>query len=167
MLTIALDSITLPLQTLLIMSTSRTFEELEGQEKDLLLKAPAIVSLLAASLDHNITKAEIDDAIELAHLRTFTSSKLLQPYYQAVEKNFKSTLTALMSRYLPMNAYSEEYFQEQINQINQLLGTIDPIFARALKESLNSYARHVNNSDKNFVEYFLVPINTPGILDGE
>ncbi|MEO6904068.1 MAG: hypothetical protein ABI315_13115 [Bacteroidia bacterium] len=61
---------------------------LSKQDRELLLKVPALVSVLAASRDYEISKSEKADAIKMGHLNIFTADPLLLNYYNEVETNF-------------------------------------------------------------------------------
>ena len=147
------------------MKPSKTFEKLTKEQKALLLKAPALVSILAAGTDHKMDNREKADAIEMSHLRTFTSDPLLRPYYREVEKVFKSELEKLIGLHIPLNEFSKIAIKDEIEEINKLLGKMDREFAKTLKKSLNSYAKHVHDSDRNVIEYFILPLNISGLND--
>lgn len=141
------------------------FESLNEEERALLLKAPALVSILASSTDQEMDETEKADAIKLSHLRTFTADPMLRPYYQEVEKAFKAQLVELLQLHNPLNEYSRKAIEREIKNVNKLLGRLDKKFAEKLGKSLNSYAEHVNKSKRNFMEYFVLPLNIPGITD--
>ena len=62
--------------------------KLSATDRELLLKAPVLVSVFAASRDNELSKKGKADAIKLAHLKTFTAFPLLQDYYAEVEKTW-------------------------------------------------------------------------------
>ena len=147
------------------MKASINFEKLTKEQKALLLKAPALVSILAAGTDHIMDEREKADAIDMSHLRTFTSDPLIQPYYREVEKVFKPQLEQLIRLHIPLNEFSKIAIKDEIDEINKLLGKMDREFAKALKKSLNSYAKHVHNADRNVIEYFVLPLDITGLND--
>ena len=67
----------------------KQFENLAMEEQELLLKAPVLVSVLASCSFNNVNEIQKADAIKLAHLKTFTATPLLLPYYEVVEKDFE------------------------------------------------------------------------------
>ena len=71
-------------------------KKLSAYEKELLLKAPVLLSILASSTDHKVDRKEKKEAIELSHLRTFTSPPMLQDFYKEVELGFKTNLEELL-----------------------------------------------------------------------
>ena len=81
----------------------KQFENLTNEERNLLYKAPVLVSVLASCSFNEINKAQKTDAIKLAHLRTFTASPSLISYYAAVEKTFKDEFEAAIKKYFPFD----------------------------------------------------------------
>jgi len=140
-------------------------KKLSDKDRALLLNAPVLVSLLAASTDGIIDKKEKADAIELSHLRTFTAPPLLQPYYKEVEKIFKPELENLIEQYAPLNEVQQKVLHKEIEKAYDVLGRLDKNFRKQLTESLKSYAKHVGNIHRNFLEYFVFPIPITGITD--
>lgn len=140
-------------------------KKLSQDDLYLLLKAPAIVSFMAAATEGKMDEKEKADAIELSHLRTYTSEEMLQPYYKEVEKNFKAELNELIRNYSLMDEEKKRELQDKMEKINAIINKLDPAFALSLKESLNTYAKHVANIHRTFLEYFVFPMNIPGVTD--
>ncbi|MCB9447144.1 MAG: hypothetical protein H6585_02225 [Flavobacteriales bacterium] len=147
------------------MEQPNAFLELGQAEKEILLKAPALVSILAIGAGQKLEKAQENDAVQLTHLRTFTSDPILQPYYAEVEKVFPVQLKELQKQHIPLNNFSRNALKMQIAEVNQLLDHIDREFAVHLRKSLNTFSEHVQKADRNVVEYFVLPANVPDILD--
>ena len=143
----------------------QSFEKLEKEEVELLLKAPVLVSVLAASGDHEISNLEKANAIKLAHLKTFTAEPILQPYYNEVEKNFKTNFDAIVNKYSPFDDAKREALKKEMVTLNTAISKLDNEYARALHSSLSSYATHVKKADKVFLENFLFPIPIHGLTD--
>ncbi|MFD1094142.1 hypothetical protein [Salegentibacter chungangensis] len=139
--------------------------KLSDKDRALLLKAPALVSLLAASTDGKIDKKEKADAIELSHMRTFTAPPSLQPYYKEVEKNFKSDLKELIQKYSPLDEPQQEALSKETQQAYDVLKQLNEGYRIDLSESLKSYARHVGNVHKNFLQFFVFPLKIDGLTD--
>ncbi|GAA0195686.1 hypothetical protein GCM10009122_59930 [Fulvivirga kasyanovii] len=139
--------------------------KLSEEDRELLLKAPALFSLLAASTDGPITKSEKAEAIELSHLRTFTAPPTLQPYYREVEKVFQRDLERLIDKYSPITEEQQEALQEEAESVYAILDKLDENFKLDMVISLKSYARHVGRVHTNFLEYFVFPLSIWGITE--
>jgi hypothetical protein len=143
----------------------KEFEHLKASERELLYRAPALVSLLAASLDGEVSEKERTEAVKLAHLRTFTSEPVLHPYYEEVEKVFESQFDQ-MHRDLPTKVDEREHIiQEELKKLNPILQKLDNHLSRALRISLRTYAKHVSKAQRNALQYFILPFDFDGITD--
>ncbi|MDN3668210.1 hypothetical protein QWY93_02555 [Echinicola jeungdonensis] len=143
----------------------KEFEKLSQQDRELLLKAPVLVSLLAASTDGAFDEEEKADAIELAHFRTFTAIPELQPFYREVEKIIKSQWEQLTQQYSPLDEMNHQALGQEVEEVNKVILKLDEDYARWLTKSLKSYAKHVSEIHRNFFEFFVFPPNVPGITD--
>ena len=141
------------------------FKKLSDKDRSLLLKAPVLVSLLAASTDGIIDNKEKAAALELSHLRTFTAPPLLRPYYREVEKIFKPELEKLIQEYSPIDELQQNVLRKEVEKVYVVLEQLDEKLREEIKESLKSYAKHVGDIHRNFLEYFVFPMNIPGITD--
>lgn len=142
----------------------KNFKNLNNDEVELLLKAPALFSVFAASNDHEISNAQKSDAIKLAHLKSFTSDDLtLISYYSEVEKKFKTYFESIVKIYTPFDDEKREELEIEIEKVNFVISKLDTDFANALHRSLCNYAEHVKKSDKSILENFIFPIPINGI----
>jgi hypothetical protein len=136
----------------------KEFEILTTEERALLLKAPVIVSVLALSSFKEISKAQKDEAVKLAHMKTFTELGLLVPYYAEVDKHFKKDLDDYIERFSPFNAENCTVIKEQMNRVNMILDKLDPLYAGLMRKSLAGYARHINNAAHSVFQDLIFPI---------
>src|SRR6185436_17529181 len=73
----------------------KSFDDLNHAEKDLLLKFPVYVSMLAADKNDHLDKIEKKTAIQFCHIKTFTCDPLLSKFYHEAEKNFETNINEL------------------------------------------------------------------------
>lgn len=125
---------------------------LNKDERIELLHAPIYVALLGALEDGKITKREEEDAISLAHYRTFTSALILHEFSRRVDKHFKENFY-VQKEALPKDVdEARKYLNEKLDNIDVILKKTDNRFSASLKKDLHSFARHVANSDRSWVE---------------
>ncbi len=110
----------------------KEFRKLTIEERELLLKAPELVSALAASWSHEISSAQKADAIKMAHLKTFTANPLLISYYGEVEKNFKKYFDETVKGFAPFTDLKRESLKEEINELNKVIFKLNKEFAIVL-----------------------------------
>src|SRR6478736_2146926 len=93
---------------------------LSKDEIALLLKAPAIISFLAAIGT---------GAIKIAHLKTFTSCRLLTSYYKEAERVFERNYEMITHQYIPFDEVSRTGIQIETDSVNNIIEKLDPEFA--------------------------------------
>jgi hypothetical protein len=141
----------------------KQFEKLTQDEQDLLLRAPVLVSVLAACSYNYVNKSQKADAIKLAHFKTFTAAPVLLPYYIEVDKTFRERFDATVEKYFPFDDEKRDALKKEITHVNQVLAKLDKDYAAILHKSLEKYARHVNKAAHSVFEDFLFPIPIPGL----
>lgn len=146
---------------------STEIEKLDEIDRNILLRAPAVVALLAAvSDDGEVSDSEKAESVKLAHLRTYTSKPILHNYYKEVDKVFEAHFDDIMSQ-LPEDWKEKERFLEnRLLNLDPVLLKLDKVYAEELITSLKSFAKHVFKSNSNFLQNFLLPIFTVKMNDG-
>ena len=141
-------------------------KNLTMEERDILFKAPILVSVLTASWDHEISSHEKKEIIELEHIKTFSANPLLISYYKEVEKDLKKHYDETIKKYSPFDNTKREELKKEINKLNTVIAKLDVNFAKALHKSLATYAENVRNAFKsNLLLNFIFPIPIPGLTD--
>ena len=141
----------------------RQFENLLDDEKELLFKAPALISVYESSALNEINSTRKADAIKLAHLRTFAATPLLIPFYIEVEKDFKMHFEEIAKKYAPLNEEKRAELKKEIESIEPVLNKLDREYSQTLRSSFNKFARHVKHADQCILEYFVFPLPLPGL----
>lgn len=147
------------------------FKNLNEEETNLILMAPALVTLLIAGAEGNIDQKEIDWGGKIAHFRA-NADTILQNYYREVDNNFIETLTQLMNA-MPQDVKERsDKINKELSKLNNILPRLNSDFAKEFYKSLKSLATQVAKSsggiwgygsispeEKKFLE--LEVINTP------
>ncbi len=143
----------------------KQFEKLTNEERNLLFKAPVLVSVLASSSfnEIKINKSQKADAIKLAHLKTFTAMPLLHSYYAEVEKDFKETFEEAIRKYFPFDENKRNELKEDMNKISLVINKLDKEYAEALGKSFERYAQHVKKAAHSIFQDFIVPMPIEGL----
>lgn len=143
----------------------KEFENLTNEEQALLLKAPALVSVLASCTLNEINPARKAAAIELSHLRTYKAFPELLLYYAEVEKRFQEQFEDAAKKYFPFDVQQRDALKKELDKANHVIGKLDKDFARLLHKSLDKYARHVKHADHSVFEDFVFPFPVPGLTE--
>ena len=141
----------------------KQFEKLTEEEQALLLKAPVLVSVLAACSFNYVNKAQKADAIKLAHFKTFTAAPVLLPYYIEVDKTFREEFDATVQQYFPFDDEKRNQLKKEISRVNNVIARLDKDYAAILHKRLEKYARHVYKAAHSIFEDFIFPIPIPGL----
>ena len=141
------------------------FKKLTNEEREVLYKAPMLVSVLASCSFNEVNKYQKADAIKLAHLKTFTATPLLRPYFAEVEKTFKEQFETSVKKYFPFDDAKRNDLKKEIESVNRIIGKLDKEYARALHKSLDGYARHVRKATHSVFEDLIFPVPIPGLTD--
>jgi hypothetical protein len=143
----------------------KSFDDLKPAEKDLLLKFPVYVSMLAAEKDDHLDKIEKRTAIQFCHIKTFTCDPLLSQFYHEAEKRFETNITELDST-LPVNkSEREEIIINELAKIENILLNLGTDYALVMHRSMRSFKNHVSRAHRNILEYFVFPLPISGITD--
>jgi hypothetical protein len=136
----------------------KQFEILTNEEATLLLKAPVIVSLQALSAYKEITRAQKEEAIKLAHVKTFTEHDILVPYYEAVDAHFKKYFEEYIEKYFPFDTAHCVALKSEMDRVNAVIDKLDRLFGGLLRKSLLGYARHMNNTSHHVLQDIIFPV---------
>jgi hypothetical protein len=121
----------------------KQFEPLTTEEWDLLLRAPALVSVLASCSGNEINGKSKADAVKLAHLRTYKAFPELLSYYTEVEKVFKLEFDAAAEKYYPFDKKQRDALKQELDHVNFVISKLERYYAQLLHKSLEKYATHV------------------------
>ncbi|HEV8514203.1 MAG TPA: hypothetical protein VGQ59_13065 [Cyclobacteriaceae bacterium] len=131
------------------------FNLLSKNEIALLLKAPAIVSFLAAIGTGEINQWRKVETIKLAHLKTFTACSLLVPYYKEAERVFDRNYEMITRKYIPFDTLSRTGLQTEMDAVNRIIEKLDRKLADELRASLMNYTEHVKTVYRNsFINFY-------------
>jgi hypothetical protein len=140
------------------------FKKLTEEDRQLLYKAPALVSVLASCTFNEVNETQKRDAIKLSHLKTFTADPLLIPYYKEVENGFRERFEAIARKYFPFDDQKRAELREEVDKVSEVIAKLDNrFFARILYKSLQRYADHVKRSTHSVFQDFIFPMPIPGL----
>ncbi len=142
---------------------NKQFDKLSPEDRELLYKAPVLVSVLASCSLNEVNEAQKADAIKLSHLKTFTSDPVLRDYYEEVDKQFKNQFEAIAKEYYPFNEDKRNALKNEIERVNLVLGKVGIPLGQVLHKSLEGYANHVKKANHSVFQDFIFPLPIPGL----
>ncbi|MEO6902773.1 MAG: hypothetical protein ABI315_06425 [Bacteroidia bacterium] len=139
------------------------FNNLSQQEKSMLLKFPAWISLLATNSDTEIDKTEMKEALHFTHIKTFSCDPLLTDFYKEAEKVFISNIVEL-DKSLPKGREERKFvISKELKKLEPILDKLGKEFALIMHKSMQSYINHVSKARNNVLESFVIPLYIKGL----
>ena len=107
-------------------------ENLKNEEKELILNAPAYVTILIAGADDDISDAEIKRSLELVKIKTFSEPVSIREIYGEIESDFNTRLNQLILE-LPKT------LEERENQVIDKLSGLNKIWPKMNEKDAHRY----------------------------
>lgn len=121
-------------------------EKLKQEEKELILNAPAYVTLLIAGADHNIEDAEIRKSVQLVHTKSYAENQDIREIYKEIGHDFEDNITRMMMD-LPTNRDErQKMLSAKLGMLNDIFTKLDSRFAKQYYKSLRSFATYIANA---------------------
>lgn len=121
----------------------KIFEKLTKEDLQLLLDAPAFITILIGSADGNLDEDEIWAGSKVAHIKKFTEDRILQAYYTQVAEAFDERILKLIA-VLPKDAETRNTeISEKLSNLNEIYKNLDRNFVEELNKSFRSLASEV------------------------
>lgn len=141
-----------------MITITEQFARLTAEETAMLIKAPVLLSVLAASGDDEVSEHEKAEVIRQQHLKTYTGAPDMNAYYTEVDRQFKRNFDETLEKYTPFNPARREALTAEVSHINDIITRkLDIDAANLLRKSLGDYARHVKFADRKFIGNYLFP----------
>ena len=118
-------------------------EKLNEAEKELVLNAPAYITLLIAGADDDITEAEFRRSLQLVHVKSYSESLDIRDIYQEIEHDFEGQLNQLIDSLPKTLNEREAILTEKLSGLNSIFPKIEERVARKYYASLLSFATFI------------------------
>jgi hypothetical protein len=141
----------------------KLFKNLKENEKSMLLKFPAYISLLAANSDGEFDDVEKKEAIYFTHIKTFSCDSLLSDFYKEVEKVFISNILELDNRLPKGREERGSAIKKELEKLEPILNKLGKEYISIMHKSMQSYTKHVSKAHNNVLESFIIPLYIKGL----
>lgn len=122
------------------------FGNLPKEELQLLLDAPALITILIGSADGHLDQDEIMGGHKTAHIKEATEERILHSYYHLVSESFDERIKFLIAS-LPADAKTRNVeVSSKLAGLNKIYESLDQNFVEELNKSLRSFAHQVARS---------------------
>jgi hypothetical protein len=127
-------------------SMTTEFENLSESEKIALVNAPALVTILIAGADEEISKRELQEAISLTRTKQKNARKELLSYYNMVSPHFEENLNQILQKHPENPEVRSKLVIEELVKLNEILAKMDKRWASQFVESMRDIAKKVAES---------------------
>ena len=128
--------------------------ELSPSEKQALIDAPLLVTILIAGADDNIDKREKSWAGKISNYRTGTAHHTLQDFYGLAAENFDERLDILIDQLPNSGAERLPILSSKLSLLNTVLPKVDARFAKAFYESMLTFAKEIAEASGGILGWF-------------
>lgn len=141
------------------------FKELSEEEIELMLKAPAMVSVLIAGADGKIDNKEKSVAVSYAKLKTYSARKILLDYYNIVQKDFEDHMNNLIKELPDDHNERNKILEENLEKLNPILEKLDKTFAINFYESMKSFAKQTAEASGGILNMLSISVEESKLID--
>jgi len=118
-------------------------EKLNKEEKELVLSAPAYITILIAGADDDITDIEIKRSLELVHIKTYSESIDVRDLYEKIDTNFETRLNDLIHSLPTTLVERETAVIEALSKLNAIFHKMDERISHRYYLSLLNFAAFI------------------------
>lgn len=111
------------------------FDNLNGPETELMLKAPILVCILIAGADGTIDKKEIQEAIAVTRKNKKTIG-ILAGYFKELSEDFEDKLKITIQGYPYESTQRSPIIIEELAELNKIFPKLDKTFAKSFYDTL-------------------------------
>jgi formate dehydrogenase maturation protein FdhE len=140
-------------------------KNLSESEIDLLKKIPAMVTILIAGADEQISKSELKEAINLTKIKQSKARKELLGYYQDIAPDFEKSLNQLLNSYPKEAEVRSKQVIEDIERLNDILKKVDKNWAHQFVDSMKDIAKRVAESAGGVFGYLSIGYEESKLID--
>jgi len=143
----------------------KNLENLKSSEREMLLKFPVYISLLAASNDDSLDETEKKEAIKFCHIKTYSCHPLLYDFYQEAEKVFEKNIEQLDNELPKEKDERDTAIKTELAKLENILLKLGKDYAATMHRGMKSFKDHVSKSHHSILESFIFPIPIKGLTD--
>lgn len=141
------------------------FRNLSESEINLMLNAPALVTLLIAGAEGKIDEKETDWGAKVAHFRAEDKNSIMQNYYKEVDSIFNDSLAAYLSGFPEDVKERTDKINSELAKINDILPKLDKNFAAEFYKGIISLSKQVAKADGGIWGYGSISPEEQKLID--
>lgn len=142
----------------------KEIEVLTAEEREIVMDAVALVTLLVAGADGKIDARETEWASKLTKIRGYKEKVELKPLYREIGETFEDTLNGYLERLPEDLSEMQRLISEKLSKLNTILPKIDSWYAQLYYESLLSFAKHVAEASGGILGFMSIDAKEKEII---
>ncbi len=141
------------------------FEILNEEERELMFKAPILVSILIAGADNKFEKSELKKAVTISQNRKNAAREGLIEFYQMLSEGFEDKLMVTIQNY-PIEAKDRTpLLVEELAGLNAVLPKLEKVFAIEYYESIRDIAKKIASASGGVLGYMAIGFEESKLVD--
>lgn len=138
---------------------------LTDDEKETMMKAPVLISILIAGADNDIDRLEIKKAVNVAYKEQKNARESLVDYYKEVGKDFEDKIMVLSQHYPAKVSDRNDIIIRELEKLNYILPKLDLQFAVEFYTSIRELAKKVAEASGGVLGYLAVGYEENKLID--
>lgn len=134
----------------------KELEALKAEERELVLDAISLVTLLVAGSDGKIDSRETEWATKLTKIRGYKEKAELKPLYREIGETFEERLQFYLDKLPEDETEMYQFLSDKLAKLNDIFPKLDSWYAQMYYESLLSFAKHVAESSGGFLGFMSI-----------
>ena len=127
------------------------FKHLTSEEFDLLVEAPALVTVLVGASDGDLDREERTWSEKMLRARTYTSPKSLNDFYRVAAEGFWAKVHGIQAHYPHEVEERNAAISKRLGDLNPVLAKLDPKIGGHLYKGLLRLAEEVAEASGGFL----------------
>ena len=129
-----------------------SLDNLSKEEKDLVMNALPIITVMIAAADGKVDESETNWANKLTDIRSYSHEEELQAYYEKVSENFAQQVR-MMVKDLPTNTKDAiPALSATLAGMNEVLPKLPATMSGPFLKSMKTFAKHIARASGGFLK---------------
>jgi len=142
-----------------------SLDNLSTQEKDLVMNALPIITVMIAAADGSVDESETNWANKLTDIRSYSHEEDLQAYYEKVGENFAQQVR-MMVKDLPANQKDAvPALAATLAGMNDILPKLPPTVSGPFLKSMKTFAKHIARASGGFLKIASISKEEQALID--
>lgn len=140
-----------------IFEMEKLFAKLNPEEKELMLKVPAMITILIAGADDDIDEAEMSTATKILKYKSLVpENMIMEQYIKAVNLNFEDDVNSLLNDYPGLAELRNPIIAKQLEKLNTIFPKLNPDFNLIFYKSIKRFAKSIAEASGGVFGFFSI-----------